>query len=280
MYRRFCLLPKCWLTLPWTLLAGVACLVVCQPLTAFAAELPLPVAGEVEFARDILPIFERSCLSCHGVEKRRSGFRLDQRSSALKGGELGVAILPGRSAESQLIRMVAGLEPSLEMPPKGDRLTPEEIGQLRRWIDDGAQWPSDAAGAAESDPTDWWSLKPLVAPAVPKLTDSANQWVRNPIDAFVMARLTQAGLKPSPEADRRTLVRRVYFDLIGLPPSPEVVDEFVKDSDPQAYERLVNRLLESPQYGERWARHWLDLVHFAESHGHDQDRPRECLALS
>ena len=118
-------------------------------------------------------------------------------------------------------------------------------------------------------------MKPLVLPEVHRVSDTQIDWVSNPIDAFILSRLNEAGLKPSPEADRRTLIRRVYFDLIGLPPSPEVVDEFVKDTDPQAYEHLVNRLLESPQYGERWARHWLDLVHFAESHGHDQDRPRE-----
>ena len=223
----------------------------------------------------IQPILERSCLSCHGAEKQRSGFRLDQRSHAIKGGELGVAIVPGQSAESPLIRMVAGLEAGLEMPPKGDRLTPEEIGQLRRWIDDGAQWPDDSTEGEETDPTDWWSLRPLVTPAVPKVTEPQSEWVRNPVDAFVLSRLAEAGLKPSPEADRRTLIRRAYFDLTGLPPSPEEVDEFVNDADPLAFERLVNRLLESPQYGERWARHWLDLVHFAESHGHDQDRPRE-----
>ena len=171
--------------------------------------------------------------------------------------------------------MVAGLESGLEMPPKGDPLTPEEIGKLRRWIDDGAHWPSDSTGGENTDPTDWWSLKPLSLPAVPRVADTQIDWLRNSVDAFVLSRLNNAGLKPSPEADRRTLIRRVYFDLIGLPPAPDVVDEFVKDTDPLAYEHLVNRLLESPQYGERWARHWLDLVHFAESHGHDQDRPRE-----
>ncbi len=247
----------------------------CFPLATFAAELPQPAAAEVNFDSDIRPILERSCLSCHGAEKQRSGFRLDQRSPALKGGELGVAIVPGKSAESPLIRMVAGLESGLEMPPKGDPLTPDEIGKLRRWIDDGAHWSGDSPGGEDNDPTDWWSLKPLVLPAVPRVADTQIDWVSNPIDAFILSRLNEAGLKPSPEADRRTLIRRVYFDLIGLPPSPEVVDEFVKDTDPQAYEHLVNRLLESPQYGERWARHWLDLVHFAESHGHDQDRPRE-----
>lgn len=275
MWFRFGLQLKHWLTAQYMAVIVGACLWACTPLLACAAELPPPATGEVDFTTVIQPIFERSCLSCHGVEKQRSGFRLDQRSLALKGGELGVAIIPGQSAESPLIRMVAGLEVGLEMPPKGDRLTPEEIGQLRRWIDDGAQWPDNSPGDKEADPTDWWSLRPLVAPTVPQVADAQTEWVKHPVDAFVLAKLAEAGLKPSPEADRRTLIRRVYFDLIGLPPSPDEVDEFVKDTDPLAYERLVNRLLESPQYGERWARHWLDLVHFAESHGHDQDRPRE-----
>ncbi len=239
-----------------------------------AADLPKPAADQVDFTRDIQPILQRSCLSCHGGEKQRSGFRLDQRHAALRGGEIGKAILPGHSAESPLIRMVAGLEEGLEMPPEGERLSPEEIAQLRRWIDDGANWPADTT-TAEADPTDWWSLRPLVTPAVPVTAGIPPAWNVNPIDAFVYARLAEAQLTPTPDADRRTLIRRVYFDLIGLPPTPAEVQEFVEDTNPQAYEHLLDRLLKSPQYGERWARHWLDLVHFAETHGNDQDRPRE-----
>ena len=244
-------------------------------LPVSAADLPAPATAEVDFARDILPVLERSCLVCHGPEKQRSGFRLDQRSAAMRGGELGVAIVAGKSAESALIRMVSGLEPGLEMPPEGDRLSLEEIGKLRRWIDDGAHWPKDATETADTDPTDWWSLRPLTSPPVPTPGEIPAEWSLNPIDRFVYAKLAEAGLKPSAEADRRTLIRRVSFDLLGLPPSPEDVASFVSDTDPLAYERLINTLLDSPQYGERWARHWLDLVHYAESHGNDQDRPRE-----
>ena len=240
----------------------------------FAADLPEPSAAEVDFARDIEPIFQRTCFSCHGPEKQRSGFRLDNSGAALRGGEIGQAILPGQSAESPLIHMVAGLEAGLEMPPEGDRLSPVEIGQLRRWIDDGAKWPAGSTASA-SDPTDWWSLRPVTLPVVPTPGGIPTGWAANPIDAFVFEKLIEAGLQPTVEADRRTLIRRVYFDLIGLPPTYQQVEEFVQDTDPQAYHKLIDQLLDSAQYGERWARHWLDLVHFAESHGHDQDKPRE-----
>ena len=255
-----------------TTLAGSALLFFAHLLGA--TELPKPAAAPVDFTRDIQPILQMSCLSCHGVEKQRSGFRLDQRHAALRGGEIGKAILPGNSAESPLIRMVAGLEEGLEMPPEGERLSPEEIAKLRRWIDDGANWPADATGV-EADPTDWWSLRPLAPPSVPVSAGIPPAWNINPIDTFVYAKLAESQLSPTPEADRRTLIRRVYFDLIGLPPTPVEVEAFVQDTGPQAYEQLLDRLLNSPQYGERWARHWLDLVHFAETHGNDQDRPRE-----
>ena len=239
-----------------------------------AADLPPAAITEVDFAHDIQPLFQRSCAKCHGAEKQRSGFRLDQRAAALRGGELGQAILPGNSAQSPLIRMVAGLEEGLDMPPEGDRLSPEEIGKLRRWIDEGAKWPADSTGS-DTEPADWWSLRPLKSPVVPMTAGRPPSWSSNPIDAFVFAKLAEARLSPTPEADRRTLIRRVYFDLIGLPPTPAEVQAFVHDTHPQADEQLIDRLLNSPQYGERWARHWLDLVHFAETHGHDQDRPRE-----
>ena len=256
-----------------TLLTLLAILpVFAQPL--WAADLPKPAVAEVDFARDIQPVLQRSCWKCHGPEKQRSGFRLDQRGAALQGGELGKAILPGKSAESPLIRMVAGLEEGLDMPPEGDRLSPEEIGKLRRWIDEGAKWPADTSDT-QADPTDWWSLRPLASVPVPTTAGRPTAWSANPIDAFVYAKLAEAQLLPTAEADRRTLIRRVYFDLLGLPPTPEEVQAFVSDTDPLAYEQLLERLLQSPQYGERWARHWLDLVHFAETHGNDQDRPRE-----
>src|SRR5688500_6252827 len=158
------------------------------------------------------------------------------------------------------------------MPAKGERLTPEQIGILRRWIDDGAPWPDDADAVKVRDKADHWAFKPATRPAVPEVRRAA--WVRNPVDAFVLARLEKERLEPSPEAERRTLIRRLSFDLTGLPPTPDRVERFAGDADPHAYEKLVDELLASPRYGERWARHWLDVVHFGESHGYDKDKPR------
>ena len=154
-------------------------------------------------------------------------------------------------------------------PPKAERLTAEQLATLKAWIDQGAKWPDDGSASA----ADWWSFKPVVRPPAPAIRDPRFA-VRNPIDAFVLAKLRDRGLSPSPEADRRTLIRRVYFDLIGLPPTPHEIDAFLKDPSPDAYEQLVDHLLASPHHGERWARHWLDVVHFGETHGYDKDKPR------
>jgi mono/diheme cytochrome c family protein len=235
-------------------------------------KLPPAASRKIDYAADVAPLLKRACYECHGAEKQKSGFRLDIKKTALTGGDLYAPnILPGKSAESPLIRFVAGADEDVLMPPEGKRLTAQEVGILRAWIDQGANWPDELAGKIE-DKRDWWSLKPLAKPGVPGVADPG---IRNPIDAFIRERLAKEGFKPSPEADRRTLIRRLYFDLIGLPPSPEEIAAFVADKDPQAYEELVNRLLDSPRYGERWARHWMDAVHFAETHGHDQDRIRE-----
>ncbi|MFO0959283.1 MAG: DUF1553 domain-containing protein [Isosphaeraceae bacterium] len=238
-------------------------------LTASAHDdLPPPVERVVTFRGEVRPIFERACLSCHGPDKQRGGFRLDRKGSALKGGGLGPAILPRDSAASPLIQYVAGVEPDLRMPPKGPALTRDEVGILRAWIDRGAEWPDDAQGP---DPRDWWSLRPIVKPAVPSIP---NDWANNPIDHFIASEHAAKGLKPAPEADRRTLIRRLSFDLIGLPPTPGEIEAFQADGSPDAYERLVDRLLASPHHGERWARHWLDVVHYGDTHGYDKDKPR------
>lgn len=237
-------------------------------------ELPPASMQPVDFARDVLPIFENSCYGCHGPKRQRSGFRLDRRQAALRGGEIGAAIIPGKSAESPLIQYVAGVEDGMRMPPEGSRLSATQIGILRRWIDDGANWPDTFAGEISATATDWWSLRPIVRPVVPEMTPADQQWIRTPVDAFILTRLRQVELAPSPEANRRTLLRRLTFDLHGLPPTPEQLDEFLTDLAPNAYERLVDRLLSSEKYGERWARHWLDVAHYADSHGQDQDRPR------
>jgi len=239
-------------------LALITVLLAC-PTSGRSADPSKPV----DFDRDVKPIFAKHCASCHGATSAKSGLRLDRRADALAGGDSGKVIVSGKSAESLLIQLVSP-DADRPMPPKGARLTADQVATLRAWIDQGAKWPDD--GSAAADPADWWSFKPLK-----KVTGPAGT---NPIDHFVRAKLKEKGLAPSPEADRRTLVRRLYFDLIGLPPTPEEVEAFVSDTSATAYEALVDRLLARPQYGERWARHWLDVVHFGETHGYDKDQPR------
>lgn len=232
-----------------------------------SAQILAAAAGAQDFAREVAPVFAARCVGCHGPDKQRSGYRLDVRANALRGGELSAPnIVPGDSAGSPLVRYVTGADPDVRMPPEGERLTAGEIAAIRRWIDAGAVWP-DAASAPVADPRDWWSLRPIVRPELGATTGHA-------IDGFVRTRLATAGLAMAPVADARTLLRRVSFDLIGLPPTPEEVDAFVADADPAKYDRLVDRLLASPRHGERWARHWLDVVHYADTHGFDKDKPR------
>ncbi|MEO7298305.1 MAG: PSD1 and planctomycete cytochrome C domain-containing protein [Verrucomicrobiota bacterium] len=237
-----------------------------------ASKIPPAALTEIDFVRDIQPIFSASCYSCHGEDKQENDLRWDTKSSALKGGTSGLAIVPGKSGESRMIHLVAGLEKNLVMPKKGERLTAEQIGLLRAWIDQGANWPEEVALPKTKDKADWWSFKPATRPELPKVENK--KWARNELDLFILAKLQEQKLAPSPEADRRTLIRRLSFDLIGLVPSPEEVEKLVNDKNPKAYENLVDRLLASPRYGERWARHWLDVVHFGETHGYDKDKPR------
>ncbi len=228
--------------------------------------VPSPSFSAPDFARDIRPIFERSCFGCHGPDKQKNGYRLDVRDTAIKGGDSGeVAIVPHDAKKSPLIRYVSGEDEEKLMPPrKSDkpRLTPAEVETLRAWIDAGPSWPDEFAGPRDTRPH--WSLQPLVKPPIPGNA-------ANPIDAFIAAKLAEKGLAPSPEADSRTLIRRLSYDLTGLPPSPEDVDSFQRESLPA----LADKLLASPRHGERWARHWLDTVHFADTHGfeHDDIRP-------
>jgi hypothetical protein len=228
----------------------------------------------VEYARDVRPIFVQHCVACHGPTKQKGDLRLDTPAGARKGGESGPAIVAKNSTQSRLIRYVAGLEEGSQMPPEGEPLSAVQVGILRAWIDAGAEGTAedDAAAALAAKP--WWSFQPLVRPAVPAVAAEQTKWIRNPVDAFIWQRLQEKDLQHSPEADRRTLIRRLSFDLTGLPPSPQEVAQFIQDPSDNAYETLVERLLMSPRYGERWARHWLDVVHYADSHGQDQDRQR------
>jgi hypothetical protein len=239
--------------------------------------LPSPAKKKIDFARDIAPLLRERCETCHGAEKQMGGLRLDNREAALAGGYSGSVIKPGNSAESRLIHLVSGLTEELIMPMTGAKLTSEQVGLLRAWIDQGAEWSEQAAavpevGNREKPKTDHWAYLPPRRPPVPKVQDRA--WLRNPLDAFVLAKLEDGGIQPSPEADRATLIRRVSLDLIGLPPTPEEVDQFLTDTHPDVYERLVDRLLASPHYGEKWARHWLDLARYADSDGYEKDLPR------
>ncbi len=252
-----------------TLMFAPLAATVAQP----PAKLPPPVARTVDFVTEVRPILARACFACHGPEKQRGGLRLDVKADALAGGDNGPVLLPKQSEKSPLIRYVAHVESPRMPPDPKQRLSDAEIGILRAWIDQGVNWP-DSASAVKADPRDWWSFKPLRRPTPPQLNAADARWVRHPIDAFILAKLREKGLAPSPEADRRTLIRRVTFDLIGLPPTPEQIDAFVRDPDPLAYEKWVDHLLQSPQYGERWARHWLDVVHYGDTHGYDKDQPR------
>ena len=241
------------------------------------AALPPAANTRVDFARDIAALLRERCQTCHGAEKQMSGLRLDSREAALAGGYSGPVIKPGNSAESRLIHLVSGLKEEPVMPMTGAKLTSEQVGLLRAWIDQGAEWSEQAAavpevGNREKPKTDHWAYLPPRRPPVPKVQDRA--WLRNPLDAFVLAKLEDRGIQPSREADRNTLIRRVSLDLIGLPPTPEEVDRFLADSRPGTYERLVDRLLASPHYGEKWARHWLDLARYADSDGYEKDLPR------
>ena len=246
-----------------------------QPAETERAEvgLPPPAGRRVDFVHDIKPIFSTRCHFCHSEATEFGGFRLDDREAALKGGASGPAILPGRSAESTLIQFVSGIPPKMLMPQVGERLSDEEIGLLRAWIDQGAEWPDDFDAAQHPRSLDHWAYQPLLSVQVPEVEDRS--WPRTPIDHFILARLEEEGFKPSEVANRHTLLRRVTLNLTGLQPTPEEYRDFLKDSSPDSFAHAVDRLLASPRYGERWARHWMDVVHYADSQGHDQDRPRE-----
>ena len=258
---------------------------------AMLALIPLSTAAPVDFVRDVRPIFEKHCTECHGEKKQKSGLRLDIKALALKGGdEHAPDIIAGKAEESPLIKMVISENKDERMPPKGERLTAAQIATLSAWIDQGAVWPDGADLVKLADKRDHWAFKPLTNPAlppfgvppfgVPPLGDPARAGTpSNPIDAFILARLEKEGLRPAPEADRVTWLRRVTFDLTGLPPTPEEVARFAAtihsshESHP-SHEAEVDRLLASPRHGERWAQHWLDVVRYADTHGFEVNTER------
>jgi mono/diheme cytochrome c family protein len=269
-----------------------AFLICCIPLSSSVyadppqtgADHALQKARGLEiFKKQVKSILVERCVKCHGGKAVESGLDLTDRDHLLRGGENGPAILVGNSGDSLLCRLVRrSREPF--MPKSGKKLAEEEIAAIAAWIDCGAPYDGPLTPKTVKEPSwtermvppeakQFWSFRPLGNSAPPPTKDNA--FVRTPVDSFILQRLEKAGLQPNHEAERRKLVRRAYFDLIGLPPTPDEVDAFLNDPSPDAYERLLDRLLSSPHYGERWSRHWLDLARFAESHGfeHDYDRP-------
>ena len=223
------------------------------------------------------------CVECHGADAQESNLRLDSRAAILKGGDFGPAAVAGKADKSELVRRVKTTNPEQMMPPDGERLTADEVQALAAWIDAGLPWPGREAepeGETVRDPRlDHWAWQPIDKPAVPGAVPEfaalpGVERERNPIDFFIRKTLAAKRLAPSPVADRATLIRRLSFDLTGLPPTAEEVQAFVADTAPLAYEKIVDRMLASPRYGERWARHWLDVVHYGDTHGYDKDKPR------
>ncbi len=235
--------------------------------------LPPAASKTINYETDIRPLFQSRCLGCHGPEMQESQLRLDRRASLIRGGSSGEpAILPGNSAESHLIHLVSGLEPDRTMPPDpDDRLSAQEIGLLRAWIDQQAAWPGpDGAESDDRPAVNHWAFLPIRSPEPPFAASGSS----HPIDAFIVQSLRARGLTGSDEANRRQLIRRLWLDIAGLPPKPEDVRKFLEDTEEGAYERLVEQVLNSPHYGERWARYWLDLVRFAETNGYETNRER------
>ncbi len=238
-----------------------------------ARQLPPAAARTIDFAQDIKPILTRSCLSCHNAEKHRGGLQLDTRQAALRGGDSGVVLKPGDPSASRLLLLVAGMVKDEIMPPEGKpTLSAQEVGLLRAWIEQGIKWDGSDSSVTQQTRSNHWAFQPIKRPPPPAVQNPG--WVGNDLDRFILARLEKEKIEPAGPADRVTLIRRLSLDLLGLPPSIQEVDAFLADTRSDAYERLVDRLLASPHYGERWARHWLDLARYADSDGYEKDTGR------
>jgi mono/diheme cytochrome c family protein len=240
------------------------------PISASHADDPETAGRQIQFDRHIRPVLAERCFACHGRRKQEAGLRLDVRSRALEGGDSGRVIEPGKPGQSELLRRIRATDEAERMPPEGEPLTAEQIAAITRWIEQGAEWPDDLATRVAPG-SDHWAFRSVERPPLPNLQGPQ---IRNAIDRFVQARLAESKLVPSAEADRHTLVRRLYLDLIGLPPTPAELREAISDRAPNWYGRLVDRLLASPHFGERFALTWLDLGRYADSDGYEKDLPR------
>jgi mono/diheme cytochrome c family protein len=260
----------------------------CLSLTAVAVENPVTAnhAAEMQkglalFDGGVAQLLTEHCVKCHGGEKgTKGGFDLSSRDTAMKEGDTGKGVVPGKSAESLLVVSIRHSDPDLKMPKKADKLSDDAIAKITQWVDLGAPFskPLVAGHVARDkskvtdDDRKFWSFQPLADPQPPAVKNEV--WCRTPIDRFILAKIEEKGLAPSGAAEKTKLIRRAYLDLIGLPPTPAQVDKFVADNAPEAFEKVVDELLANPHYGERWGRHWLDLARYAESHGYEQDYDR------
>ncbi|MFT5092073.1 MAG: hypothetical protein ACI93T_000892, partial [Porticoccaceae bacterium] len=234
---------------------------------AAASDAAAAPVDEHFFETRIRPVLIEKCFKCHGSEKASSEFRVDSRDALLKGGELGAAVVPGKPEDSLLLQAIDPANEDLQMPPD-DPLPPNVVADFRTWIESGAAWPKsvgkgpDAAFQAKRH----WAFTPVAKPELPAVDDES--WIRTPVDRFVLSKLNEVELSPSNPADRATLIRRLKFDLLGLPPTFEETQAFLNDKSPDAWKKLVDRFLASPHYGERWGRHWLDVARYADTKGY------------
>lgn len=233
----------------------------------------------VNFESQIRPLLQKHCVDCHGAETRKSGLRLDARHGAFHGGDGGAIIVPGKSLESEFLRRVTSKDPDERMPPDGEALPESDVALIRQWIDAGAEWPETDYDreAAIDKRLQHWAFQPLMSVTVPDVPPSLDHSGRtiNEIDRFILSRLTANGLQLNAEADRRSLIRRATFDMTGLPATPERIARFVSDERPEAWNELIEELLTSDRYGERWGQHWLDVIRYADTHGFEVNTPRD-----
>jgi mono/diheme cytochrome c family protein len=243
--------------------------------------LAWPMMGAVQaadFTQDVKPLLDRHCVSCHGPDKPRASLRLDSARGVLVGGSSGPAVQPGKPEESLLLHALAGEKGARKMPPKGSGPSAAEVALIRRWVAEGAKPPAGEAVTPARRTSSHWAFQPVRAsqPPRPEGKWASEEWrTLNPIDTFLNARMAKEGVTPSGEAPRETLLRRLALDMTGIPPTPEEVEAFLADRHPGAYERVVDRLLASPHFGERWGRHWLDQARYADSNGYSIDSPRQ-----